>query len=160
MKITLEFAKSKGACADGLAWFEAKFGLEADYQLTLDTLADERKIDWARWLLKAIGPTAEVLTIDGPTNTRAHIIAAGHLVIAGNLAVSGSVQAGEGIEAGLSISCNGIVFSSLRIFAGVCGWRIPTADEQRIVCTQVNGIVAHGTLQLAPAATPEPTVTP
>ena len=70
------------------------------------------------------------------------------------------IKAGWGIEAGFSISCNGVVSSSLRIFAGVCGWRIPTADEQCIVCTQVNGIVAHGTLQLAPAATPEPTVTP
>lgn len=50
MKLTLELARSKHACADGLAWFESTFGAEADYQLVLDTLAENNRLEWVSWL--------------------------------------------------------------------------------------------------------------
>ena len=65
--------------------------------------------------------------------------------------LSGSgIEAGSGIKAGLSISAK-FVFARLRIFAGLCLWRIPSPEEMQIRAEVRSGTVSHGVL-VAPLA--------
>lgn len=61
--------------------------------------------------------------------------------------VSGFIlfQAGSGIEAGLSISAQ-VITTPLRIFAGLCSWKIPTEDEMKIRAKRIEGggVIAFG----------------
>ncbi len=58
------------------------------------------------------------------------------------------IEAGWGIEAGLSIQCI-FISAKFRIFAGLISWRLPTPDEQKIICAEVrHGTVAYGTLEI------------
>ena len=54
------------------------------------------------------------------------------------------IKAGWGIEAGLSISAKWLS-ARLRIFAGLCLWRLPTDEEQQIRAEIRDGTVAFGT---------------
>jgi hypothetical protein len=57
------------------------------------------------------------------------------------------IEAGWGIKAGEGIHCKFDLSVRLRIFVGLINWRLPTADEQQIVCGRlVSGTVASGTL--------------
>ena len=60
-------------------------------------------------------------------------------------AVSG-IKAGDGIKAGLSISCKSLS-TPLRIFAGICGWKIPTEAEMTITGEIRKGTVAYGIVE-------------
>src|SRR6185312_5098297 len=99
MRITRDLVKSKGACADGLAWFESWLAgrADADYQELLDALVDAGHESYAEWLLKAVGAIDATLTIDAASWTRRSIFAAGRLVIRGHLALGGGIKAGGGI---------------------------------------------------------------
>ena len=58
------------------------------------------------------------------------------------------MRGGGSVGAGQSIRCRPISVR-LRIFAGLCPWRLPTEAEQEIVCQEiVSGAVAHGTVRL------------
>ena len=68
-------------------------------------------------------------------------IKAGRCIKAG-----GGIKAGLGIEAGFSIHAK-FISSKLRIFAGLCMWRLPSEYEQRIVVEKLeSGTVAFGKL--------------
>ena len=54
------------------------------------------------------------------------------------------IEAGRGIEAGLSIV--GVWISArLRVFAGLCAWRLPDESEMEIRAELRGGIIAFGT---------------
>ena len=53
------------------------------------------------------------------------------------------IKAGWGIEAGLTITAKWLSVK-LRIFAGICGWKIPAREEQVIDAEVRSGLVAHG----------------
>ena len=55
------------------------------------------------------------------------------------------IKAGEGIKAGLSIICKSLKVE-LRIFAGLCAWRMPEPNEMEIRADSIEGAVAFGTL--------------
>lgn len=59
---------------------------------------------------------------------------AGSLSASGHIyAKAGSgIEAGLGIEAGWSVRCKAVLSSGLRIFAGLCNWRLPTEDEMLV----------------------------
>ena len=62
------------------------------------------------------------------------------------IAKAGSgIEAGEGIEAGWGIEGKTIA-SKLRIFAGLCIWRMPTAEEKQIRAKLIEGEIAYGEL--------------
>lgn len=57
-------------------------------------------------------------------------------------------KAGEGIEAGLKISAK-FIFTPLRIFAGICSWKIPSEPETEIKVQEIlKGTVAFGKLKI------------
>ena len=57
------------------------------------------------------------------------------------------ISAAEGVESGLAIECKGILNVKLRVFAGLCLWRLPTEKETKIICSKFQGgTVAYGTL--------------
>ena len=53
------------------------------------------------------------------------------------------IEAGWGIKAGFSISAK-ILTARLRIFAGLCAWRLPTPEEMQIHVEVLSGTVAFG----------------
>lgn len=56
------------------------------------------------------------------------------------------IEAGEGIEAGLSIRAK-FISSKLRIFAGLCTWKLPSKEEQQIVVEKLeSGAITLGEL--------------
>ena len=58
------------------------------------------------------------------------------------------IEAGWGIEAGKGILCKWIS-TPLRIFAGICIWKIPNKNEIEIRCSEIRGgIIAYGELVL------------
>ena len=54
------------------------------------------------------------------------------------------IEAGWGIEAGFSIKCELTLSVGTRIFAGLCGWRLPQPTEQEIHAKEVIGTIATG----------------
>ena len=53
------------------------------------------------------------------------------------------IKAGRDIEAGLSI-CAKYVSCNLRIFAGLCSWRLPDPDEQQVRAEIRSGTLSFG----------------
>jgi len=78
---------------------------------------------------------------------RAHIgsgIEAGNGIEAGwGIEAGDGIKAGWGIKAGFSISAK-ILTARLRIFAGLCAWRLPTPEEMQIHVEVLSGTVAFG----------------
>ena len=57
------------------------------------------------------------------------------------------IKAGWGIEAGWWIICKTTLNTSLRIFAGLCLWRLPEPNEKKISCGKLeSGEVCYGDL--------------
>ena len=78
-------------------------------------------------------------------------IEAGSGIKAGwDIKAGSGIEAGWGIEAGSGISAKW-VGAALRIFAGLCSWRLPTEVECEIRAEVRGGTVAHGTV-VAPAS--------
>ena len=56
-------------------------------------------------------------------------------------------EAGTGIEAGWGVRCKLTLSFRLRLFAGLCIWRLPTAEEMEVRCGKLEGgTIVHGTL--------------
>ncbi len=69
------------------------------------------------------------------------------------VAAAGSgIKAGWGIEAGWGIKAGKDISVKLRVFAGICMWRIPTTEEMTITAQRIEGNVAFGNLVLVPSA--------
>jgi hypothetical protein len=67
----------------------------------------------------------------------------------GGIKAGSSIKAGWGIEAGFSLTAKW-VSARLRIFVGLCMWRLPSPDECEVRAELRGGTIAHGTL-VAPA---------
>ena len=88
-------------------------------------------------------------------------IEAGYGIKAGYGIEAGSgIKAGSGIEAGLGIVSK-TISSGVRIFAGLCIWRLPENHEMEIRAKLLKGEIAFGTL-VEPEATSvdQPPLTP
>ena len=73
-------------------------------------------------------------------------IKAGEGIEAGwGIKAGSGIEAGDGIEAGFSISAKW-VSSRLRIFAGLCLWRLPRPEEAQIHAELRSGTIAFGEL--------------
>lgn len=57
------------------------------------------------------------------------------------------IEAGAGIEAGWYVRCKLVLAFNLRLFAGLCLWRLPNAEEMEVRCgKKEGGTVVHGNL--------------
>ncbi len=85
----------------------------------------------------------------GGTLRAGESIEAGAGIKAESKIISGAgITAGEGLEAGLLIDCGGSLEVGLRIFAGLCLWKEPTHEEQKVSCAKLHrGTVAFGWLE-------------
>ncbi len=85
----------------------------------------------------------------GGTLRAGQSIKAGAAIKAESKIISGGgITAGEGVEAGLSIDCGDTLEVGLRIFAGLCLWKEPAHEEQKVACAKlVRGAVAFGWLE-------------
>ena len=75
-------------------------------------------------------------------------IEAGHGIKAGwGIEAGHGIKAGWGIEAGLFIKCR-LGLSGLRIFAGLCIWKMPKENEKLIECGKLErGDICFGNLK-------------
>ena len=121
MKINLELLKSKTTNQSILKWFEQCYpDQEPDYQAALDAAVEAEEVNLARSLLKAIGPTNDVLKIKGD------LVIKTSLVFAGSIDVTGGIVAGDGIEAGWGIKAG----ESIKAGDGIeAGWGIKAGDD-------------------------------
>ena len=63
------------------------------------------------------------------------------------------IEAGSGIEAGYAIHCK-FISASLRVFAGLVNWRLPSNGEDEIHGELREGTIALGKL-VSPTANPK-----
>jgi len=70
-----------------------------------------------------------------------------HLKILGSIyfGAGSGIEAGDGIEAGFGIAGK-TISSDLRIFAGLCLWRLPEPEEMKIRAKLLKGTIAFGEL--------------
>jgi len=73
------------------------------------------------------------------------IKAGGHIDAGGHIVAGLGIEAGWNIKAGRNISAKWIV-AKLRIFAGLCSWRLPTEEETEIRAELREGAIAFGKL--------------
>ena len=113
MQITLDLLRANGACEDGVNAFLGQYpdGL-ADYQDVLNKCVEHDLERYAAWLLNAVGPTMDVLRIEGDLITDKSIY------ICGSLYVTGSINAGENINAGWGINAGWDINAGRGIDAG------------------------------------------
>ena len=104
MQITLDLLRANGACEDGVNAFLGQYpdGL-ADYQDVLNKCVEHDLERYAAWLLNAVGPTMDVLRIEGDLITDKSIYICGSLYVTGSINAGGGIEAGRGIKAGESI---------------------------------------------------------
>ena len=94
--------------------------------------------------------TGYILAKAGSSIKAGEDIKAGWGIEAGEDIKAGSgIKAGWGIKAGLSITCKTVIKCTLRIFAGLCIWKIPTDEEKTISCKRIeSGTVEYGIVKL------------
>jgi len=97
--ITRDFIRSKRPCAAGYRWYLKREETLSGYQRLLDDLVQEGRVDDACWLLDQLGPTDDVLTLDG--------LHADALVFAGSVVCHGPLEVGTVIRAGGSLTAAG-----------------------------------------------------
>ena len=104
MQITLDLLRANGACEDGVNAFLGQYpdGL-ADYQDVLNKCVEHDLERYAAWLLNAVGPTMDVLRIEGDLITDKSIYICGSLYVTGSINAGGGINAGWGVNAGESI---------------------------------------------------------
>ena len=119
MQITLDLLRANGACEDGVNAFLGQYpdGL-ADYQDVLNKCVELDLERYAAWLLNAVGPTMDVLRIEGDLITDKSIYICGSLYVTGSINAGGGIEAGRGIKAGESINAGGGVNAGENINAG------------------------------------------
>lgn len=149
MEFSKDFLKAKSPCASGFRWFIRHQHEGQDYQLLLDNLLRDGRVDDACWLLSQFGATdaelhlehleAEALVFAGS------VFVAGDVRVAGVLRVGGQLQAGAGIraarlEAGGDIHSGGAIFCGGALRAGgtvKAAWSIETQggiDCEKLRC--------------------------
>ena len=94
----------------------------------------------------------EIAASLGCVKVRGFISAAGCLCIE----AGSGIEAGWGVEAGLQITAK-MITAKLRIFAGICIWKIPSSTEMTISAQRVEGTVSFGDVKLLPSETPSAT---
>ena len=118
------------------------FDSNGNYIGTVDVSTHDGDIEIAANLgwtkFKSIWVSGCLIALAGSSIEAGGSIEAGESIEAG-----GSIEAGLGIEAGLSITCTSMLFSKLRIFAGVCLWKLPSDDENTIRCGKVEAHSVH-----------------
>jgi len=97
--ITRDFIRSKRPCAAGYRWYLKREETLSGYQRLLDDLVQEGRVDDACWLLDQLGPTDDVLTLDG--------LHADALVFAGSVVCHGPLEVGTVIRTGGSLTAAG-----------------------------------------------------
>ncbi len=100
MRITIDWLNEKGACSEAIEQFAKTFPEGEEYQKVLVSLAKENNLNWAYWLLKNVGPTKEVLEINGDLISETSIYFAGFIRVTGKIISKIYLVAGEGIKAG------------------------------------------------------------
>jgi uncharacterized protein (DUF342 family) len=104
------------------------------------------KVDYA-YFTKSIFVTGYIKASDS-IKASGSIKAGGSIEAGGYIEAGNSIIAGNSIEAGFTIACEQLS-AKLRIFAGICTWKIPTDDEMLITCEKlVSGIIAFGKLNI------------
>ena len=105
MQITLDLLRANGACEDGVNAFLGQYpdGL-ADYQDVLNKCVEHDLERYAAWLLNAVGPTMDVLRIEGDLITDKSIYICGSLYVTGSIKAGGGINAGWGVNAGENIN--------------------------------------------------------
>lgn len=162
MEFSKDFLKAKSPCASGFRWFIRHQHEGQDYQLLLDNLVRDGRVDDACWLLSQFGPTdaelhlehleAEALVFAGS------VFVAGDVRVAGVLRVGGQLQAGAGVraarlEAGADVHSGGAIFIGGALRAGgtvKAAWSIET--QGGIDCEKLRsgwGVECAGDLTLA-----------
>ena len=58
------------------------------------------------------------------------------------------IKAGTGIKAGWGIKAGDGIVVQFRCFAGLINWRLPTSEEQKIICKSFVGTIGSGELVL------------
>ena len=119
MKITLEMLKEKGAVCEGLKEFKKRYGIEADYQEMLDVLSTDESISnnnrlsWVRWLMQKFGSLNTVKKVEGDLKVK-------FCFFAGSIEVTGKIfiEAGGYIEAGRYIKAGEFIKAGRYIEAG------------------------------------------
>jgi len=53
MKITIKWLKGKNACGEGVEWYKKTLGI-CEHNEILDLLIDQKKYDWAIWLITKV----------------------------------------------------------------------------------------------------------
>jgi hypothetical protein len=80
-----------------------------------------------------------------------YIEAGGSIKAGGYIQAGGSIEAGDSIQAGLYITCKELS-AKLRIFAGLCLWKIPDESETVITCEKlISGTVSYGRINIVEA---------
>ena len=51
MNISKDWLENKGACVEGMSWFNEKYNHEVDSNCLFDTLIEDGEIQWANWLI-------------------------------------------------------------------------------------------------------------
>jgi hypothetical protein len=123
MKLNLQIVTARQGCFPGLEWWEKKFGdSPVEYQAVLDALAQEDRVDWARWLMNAIGSDDSVGRLDETRSSNAFF--AGDLVddmsfvIRGTLLVAGKCDV-YGVTADQIVVGRSIRAGTLRVDGNV-----------------------------------------
>ena len=102
MFITKEMLIEKGACQEGIVWFNKHFPEGSDYQDALNIAAQENEFGFAQWGLQQFGSTNAVMEIE-EINCEASIFFAGRIVVKGAIKIAKWLLSGSGIEAGEGI---------------------------------------------------------
>ena len=113
MNITKKWLEDKGACVDGIEWFEEHFKEEVDCQDVLDKLAEINKTGWAQWLVKKAGKSEKVMVCEDLSSDKS-IFFLGSIRAEGsiscfNLVAGGDVMAGGDVDAGGDVMAGGYV---------------------------------------------------
>ena len=87
------------------------------------------------------GPV-DLTAFDGHIEIAARL---GTVKFTGWLRAAGDIRAkaGSGIKAGFSIQATRVTVK-LRVFVGLCSWRLPTPEEAQLRATLVSGTLAFG----------------
>lgn len=162
MEFSKDFLKAKSPCAAGFRWFIRHQHEGKDYQLLLDNLVRDGRIEDACWLLSQFGPTdaelhlehleAEALVFAGSVIVHGDVRVAGVLRVGRNLQVGAGIRAGR-LEAGEDILSGGAIFCGGALLAGgtvKAAWSVETADN--LSCEKLRtgwGLDCKGNLALS-----------
>lgn len=161
MELSKEFVKAKSPCAAGFRWFIRHQHEGRDYQLLLDNLVRDGRVEDACWLLSQFGPTdaelhlehleAEALIFAGTVIVHGDVRVAGVLRVGRNLRVGAGIRAAR-IEAGEDIHSGGAIFCAGALHAGgtvKAAWSIETGGDLHCEKLRVGwGLECQGNLAL------------